>query len=247
MSDTKQTTYDWSNDSQECVEGLKLDHDTEYEFILEGFSKHDMKTKDGTIITYKKGPSEGEPVLMYTFEWKMIETNIVIKDDYFVKDKYRVNENSPELEDDIVKVSRKLGYNPVLGGKFSVADFVQIGMKIKARLKYRAPTKAGERLDEERGVIVTESGAEKKAFDAIDIDTIVLDGESSGGDSQQEIPEEIPAATIKEVQDLIKAGKCKKFADLATQINKFVKTNPEKHKALLSAAMNLNQQGKLKF
>lgn len=242
---SEQQQFDWSNDSQECVEGLKFDHETEYEFTLANFTKHNLVNKEKEIITFKKGDREGQPILMYTFEWKEGQTNVVFKDDYFVQDSYRVNENSPELEDPLVKVSRKLGYNPVLGGRFSVGDFVHVGTKIRAKLMYRKPTKSGETLDEARGVIIGAGGKESKAFDTIDVSTIVLDGESVP--EQQTIEDEIPPEVVKEIQGLVNAApKCKKFSDLAAKINKLGAKDAAKFQ-LLAPAMSLNQQGKLKF
>ena len=42
-----QQQFDWSKDSAECVEGLKFDLDTTYEFTLDNFTKHEMVKKVG--------------------------------------------------------------------------------------------------------------------------------------------------------------------------------------------------------
>lgn len=247
MAEQQQQQFDWSNDSQECVEGLKFDHDTEYTFVLDNFTKHDMHRKNGELITFKKGDKEGEAILMYTFEWKETQTNVKFKDDYFVQDSYRVNENSPELEDALVKTSRKLGYSPVLGGRFSVADFVHIGMGIQAKLKYRVPTKAGETLDEARGVIIGADGKETKAYDTIDVETIALDGETTAADTQQELAA-IDPKIVAELNGMIASvPKCKKFSDLSGKIIKLCAKDQVRLKSLMEPAMQLNGQGKLKF
>jgi hypothetical protein len=228
-----QKQFDWSKDSAECVEGLKFDLDTMYEFILDNFSKHNLVKKDGSIVKYKKGDREGQEMLMYTAGFKELQTNVIFKLDFFVQDTYRVNENAPETEDDFVKFSRKLGYAPVLGGRFSPSDFIHLGAKIAAKLKEQAQNDA-------------DKAAGKKPYNTIDISTIVLDGEG-GADSQQEIPEEIPEEIVKEIQDLINAApKSKKFSDLAGKINKLGAKDKSKFE-LLEPAMQLNQSGRLKF
>ena len=225
----EQQQFDWSNDAAECVEGLKFDTGVEYQFVLDSFTKHNMVRKDGSTVKYKKGDKEGQDVLQYTFHWKEVQTNTIFKLDYFVQDRYRVNENAPETEDEMVKLSRKLGYNPVLGGHYSPSDFVHLGTKITAVLKEQPQSDA-------------DKAAGKKPYTMIDVDSIVLDGEA-GVDSQQEIDDGIPADIVAEIQALVNAApKCKKFSDLAGKINK-----GKLAAKLLAPAMTLNQQGKLKF
>lgn len=230
-----QTQFDWSQDSAECVEGLKFDLDTRYGFILDNFTKHDMTRKDGSKVLYKKGEKEGQPVLMYTAGFKEVQTKVLFKLDFFVQETYRVNENAPETEDDFVRFSRKLGYNPVLGGRFSPADFIKIGMAITAKLKEQDQTEEQKK-------------ANKKAYNTIDVDTIELDeGGSVAGAGQQDLPADVPEETIQELQALINtAPKCKKFADLAGKINKLGAKDKSKFD-LLEPAMQANQAGRLKF
>lgn len=233
-----QQQFDWSKDSGECVEGLKFDLDARYGFILDNFTKHDMTRKDGSKVLYKKGEKEGQPVLMYTAAFKEEQTGVVFKSDFFVQDTYRVNENAPETEDDFVRFSRKLGYNPVLGtkedpGRFSPSDFIKIGLRITAKLKEQSLT------DEQKK-------ANKKAYNEIDVETISLEeGGEAGG--QQDLPAEVPEAVVKELQALINAApKAKKFADLAGKINKLGAKDKAKFD-LLEPAMQANAAGKLKF
>jgi len=247
-----QQQFDWSKDSAECVEGLKFDLDTTYEFTLDNFTKHEMVKKDGTKVLYKKGDKEGQPVLMYTAHFKELQTTAMFKLDFFVQDRYRVNENAPETEDDFVKFSRKLGYAPILGtkeepGRFAPADFIHLGIKISANLKYQVPTSTNEKLDEATGQITDLSGnVLRKAYTQIDVDTIVLDGDNAT-DSQESLPEEISDDVKKELQDLISAApKCKKFADLMAKINKAGAKDKSKFE-LIGPAMQLNQNGQLKF
>src|SRR5512138_1906900 len=231
-SDSKpaQQQFDWTKDSAECVEGIKFDLDNTYSFILDEFTKHDMRRKDGSTVTYKSGEKQGKPVLMYTALWKEEQTKVKFKLDYFVQDQYRVNENAPETEDDFVKLSRKLGYKPILGGRFSPNDFIHLGTKISAKLMVQPQSDA-------------DKAAGKKAYNTIDVDSIILEGEV-GGDSQQEIPDEIPADVEKEIVALAKG--CKKFSDLAGKINKMGAKDAAKFD-LLEPAMKLNQVGKIKF
>lgn len=228
-----QQTFDWSNDSAECVEGLKFDLGVPYAFTLDNFTKHNLVRKNGEVVCYKTGDREGQPIMMYTAHWKMVDVNVTFKLDFFVQDKYRVNENAPETEDEFVKFSRKLGYNPVLNGKFSPSDFIHLGMKISAELKEQAQSDS-------------DKAAGKKAYNTIDIDTILLDGESST-DSQQEIKEEITEEVVKEINAIINtAPKCKKFNELTARISKLGAKDKSKFD-LLEPAMTLNSQGRLKF
>ena len=229
-----QQQFDWTTDSAECVEGLKFDLDARYGFILDNFTKHDMTRKDGSRVLYKKGDREGQPVLMYTAAFKEEQTNVIFKSDFFVQETYRVNENAPETEDDFVRFSRKLGYNPLLGGKFSPADFIKIGMRITAKLKEQPLT------DEQKK-------ANKKAYNEIDIDTISLEEGGEAGGGQQDLPAEVSDEIVKELQALINAApKAKKFADLAGKINKQGAKDKTKFD-LLEPAMQANASGKLKF
>ena len=228
-----QQTFDWTQDSAECIEGLKFDLETQYDFVLDNFTKHNLTRKDGSRVVYsEKAKKAGQEILMYTFFWKEQQSNIVFKQDFFVQDQYRVNEHAPETEDELVQMSRKLGYNPVLGGRFAVGDFVHLGTKIAAKLKLKALTDA-------------EKAAGKKAFNTIDISTIVLDGESAS-DSQQNLAD-IDADALEELNKLIKEKPaCKKFSDLTAKINKLGAKDSEKFK-LLEPAMLAKDAGLLNF
>jgi hypothetical protein len=229
-----QQQFDWSKDSGECVEGLKFDLGVPYTFILDNFTKHDLVRKDNTRVLYKKGDREGQPVLMYTAAFKEEQTGVIFKSDFFVQDTYRVNENAPETEDDFVRFSRRLGYNPILGGQFSPKDFITIGMRISAKLK------AQDLTDDQKK-------AGKKAYNEIDVDSITLEEGGATGGGQDSLPEQVSDEVVKQLQALInQAPKAKKFADLAAKINKA----GAKDKAmfdLLAPAMQANQEGKLKF
>lgn len=232
MPENTQQQFDWSKDSGECVEGIKFDLETDYTFTLSDFTKHNMIRKDGSHVTYKKGPKAGQDVLMYTAAFKEDETNAEFKLNFFVQDTYRVNENAPETEDDFVAFSRKLGYNPVLGGKFSPADFIHLGTKITARLKLQDQSEEDKK-------------AGKKAYNEIDVSTITLAGENAI-DSQTEV-DDVPEETIAKLQKLIDAApKCKKFADLAAKINK-AGAKDKSMFDLLEPAMHANDKHLLKF
>lgn len=229
-----QQQFDWAKDSADLVEGLKFDIGVDYAFVLDEFSKHDMRKKGSTTpILYKKGDRAGQPVLMYTATFKEQETSVKFKLDFFVQERYRVNEAAPETEDDFVAFSRKLGYNPVLGGHFSPADFIHLGTQITAQLKEQPQTDA-------------DKAAGKKPYNMIDVKTIVL-GEDGGSGSSADAPSEISDDVISELQKMIDtAPKCKKFADLAGKINKLAAKDKSKFE-LLEPAMRANDQHKLKF
>ena len=70
--------------------------------------------------------------------------------------------------------------------------------------------------------------ADGKVYNTIDISTIQCDGVA---DTQQEIPEEIPAVIVAEIKALAKG--CKKQSELTSKINKAKKF------ALLTFAMQL--------
>lgn len=235
MADNKvqQQQFDWSKDSGECVEGVKFDLGVPYEFTLADFQKHNVIRKDGSVVVYSKGRNAGQPMLKYTAFWKEDQTGVEFRTSFFVQDSYRVNENAPETEDDFVRFSRKLGYNPVLGGKFAPADFIHLGTKITAELMEREQSEADKK-------------AGKKAYSEINIETITLAGENAT-DSQADLPEEIPEEIITKLQRLIDAApKCKKFPELAAKINKAGAKDKSMFE-LLEPAMRASEQKLLKF
>lgn len=245
-NETVQEQFDWQKETAKCVEGLKFDLDQDYKFELDfdGVSLHTIAKKlaDGSseTILYKKGDRAGKPIKMFTIPFKETETNVAFKMEFFQNDSYRINPQNPELEDAIVKLSRKLGYNPVLDGDFSVADFIKPGIVITAKLMYQPPTEKGYTVDEKTGMILNALGKDvRKAYKTIDIDTITLGEGGSSGETQESI-EKVDAETQKEVQDLAKG--CKKFAELVTKINKAKLTDK-----LLDPAMKMKEQGLLKF
>jgi len=228
-----QEQFDWMQDSAKCVEGLKFDLDKDYTFdlVFEEISKHPMKRgtgDDAEVIVYKKGEKKGQPVMMYTIPFKERESGVAFKVDFFANDSYRVNPENPELEDAIVKFSRKLGYSPVLDGDFSLADFLKPGIAITARLKER------ELTDDQK-----KKG--KKAYNEIDIDTIVLEGESAGeSGSTQESIEEVSKEDQEKVQKYLKESKAKKLGELTTYLSK------KKEFKLVEAAIRMKEQGLIK-
>jgi hypothetical protein len=241
-----QEQFDWQKETAKCVEGLKFDLDQDYKFELDydDVSLHTIAKKlpDGTFepILYKKGENKDQPIKMYTFPFKETETTVTFKTEFFHNKTYRVNPQNPELEDAIVKFSRKLGYNPMLDGDFSVPDFIKPGIVITARLMYQQPTEKGYSIDEKTGMVLNAAGKEvRKAYKTIDIDTIVLGEGGSGGETQEAL-EKVEPAVQKEIQDLAKG--CKKFAELVTKINKAKLTDK-----LLDPAMKMKEQGLLKF
>jgi hypothetical protein len=235
----EQQQFDWQKETAKCVEGLKFDTEQDYKFELvsEEVSLHTIG-KEAPVL-FKKGPKAGTPVKMYTFPFREVESNVMFKLEFFHNDSYKINPTNPELEDDLVRLSRKVGYNPVLDGNFTVADFVKPGLAFTAKLCFQKPTKAGQKVDEARGVVVNAAGEEVgKAYKTIDIDTIVMsDGSSSG---QGTLPEPINADDEKAVLALAKG--CKKFSELVSKINK------EKRKdELLDVSMRMKEKGTLKF
>ena len=229
-----QEQFDWMQDSAKCVEGLKFDLDKDYIFdlVFEEISKHQIKRgsgDDAEVILYKKGDKKGQPVLMYTIPFKERESGVVFKTDFFANDSYRVNPENPELEDEIVNFSRKLGYSPVLNGDFSLADFLKPGIAITARLKERELTDDQKRKG-------------KKAYNEIDISSVVLEGESpSAGDDHQEAIEEVSHEDQEKVQKYLKESKAKKLGELTTFLSK------KKEFKLVEAAIRMKEQGLIKI
>lgn len=217
-----QEQFDWTKETAKCVEGLKFDTEQDYTFelVFEDVSLHTLKRKDGTFVMYQKGDKAGQPVRMYTFPFREVESDVSFKLDFFHNEQYRVNPTNPELEDDIVKLSRKFGYSPVLNGNFSPADFIKPGIVFTARLK-ELPAKEGQ-----------------KPYKTIDISTIQL-GENNAGDTQSKVSEPSDAEQ-KEILALAKG--CKKFSELVAKINKTTKKDE-----YLDAAMRMKETGKLKF
>ena len=252
MAEDTQEQFDWMQDSAKCVEGLKFDLNKDYTFdlVFEEISKHTMKRGKGDeaeVILYKKGDKKGQPVMMYTVPFKERETGVEFKLDFFANDSYRVNPENPELEDEIVTFSRKLGYQPVVDGEFSLKDFLQPGLAIVARLMYQKPTKPGEELDEKTGKIVDSHGKPlRNAYTGINIDTIVKEGESgesadeSSGGKQAEI-EEISKDDQEKIQQAIKDSKAKKMGDLTTYLSK------KKMFKLVEIALRMKDQGLIKL
>lgn len=219
----EQQQFDWQKETAKCVEGLKFDLENEYQFeiVFENVSLHDIvkKNEDGTSTTvvYKKGEKAGQPIKMYTIPFRELNSNVEFKLEFFHNDSYRVNPANPELEDEIVQLSRKLGYNPVLDGNFSIRDFIKPGIAFTAKLKELPPSKNG------------------KVYKTIDISTINA-SESGSTEKQAELSEGV----VEEVMEMKKG--CKRFADLVSKINKAGKNDE-----LLDVAMNLKEQGKIKF
>ena len=218
----EQQQFDWQKETAKCVEGLKFDLEQDYTFELQfdGVSLHTMTRKDGTEVVFKKGERAGMPVKMYTFPFLEKESEIVFKLDFFHGDRYKVNPANPELEDEIVLFSRKLGYNPVVDGNFSIGDFINPGITFTAKLK-ELPAKEGA-----------------KAYKTIDIATIEVVGSGPSG-SQSKVSEPSDAEQ-REILALAKG--CKKFSELVSRINKTAKKDE-----YLDAAMRMKETGKLKF
>ena len=229
MEDT-QDQFDWMEESAKCVEGLKFDLDQRYvfELIFGEVSLHLLKRKDGTVITYQKGDRAGQPIKMYTFPFKEANSNVTFKLDFFANESYRVNPENPELEDEIVRFSRKLGYSPVLDGNFAPKDFITPGLKFTAMLK-------------EQELTEDQKKAGKKAYNQIDIDTIELDGEAGSSSGGQQQLEDVPEDVQKKVQDAVKASKAKKFQELSAYLSKNKKFD------LIEPALLMKEQGLIKL
>jgi len=237
-----QQQFDWANETAKCIEGLKLDLEREYHFELldTEVSLHEIGKDGEPPICYKKGPLAGQPIKMYTFPFRETQLNLEFKLDFFHSDSYRVNPTNPELEDSIVRFSRKLGYNPVVNGNFSIRDFVVPGIAFTAELEELAPK--GTYFDKD-GMLFSKDGkpvdrANYKIYKGIKIDTIKLDGGSASA-GQQKINE-----PSKDVINKVKAlaEGCKKFPELVKKISA-----EEKSDELLNAAMMMKSNGTLKF
>jgi hypothetical protein len=218
-----QDTFNWQNESADVVEGLKFDENTDYTFRLDTVDPVIVKRKDGTVVLR----NDGTPSKKLTLKWTELTTKVGFKMDLWVNDRERVNPGNPELESENVKLSRKLGYNPVLGGKFSFPDFLKVGMEIEAKL-----------------IPVTSKGKDgtEKVFMNIDNSTVHLVGEAP--DTQAQIPDAPSADVVKEIQALAKG--CKRIQDLNAKINKLGAKDPSKFQ-LLQHAISLAESGQIKF
>lgn len=219
----EQETFNWMNETADVVEGLKFDNDVDYTFRLESVDPTIVKRKDGSVVLR----NDGTPSKKLTLKWVELQSKVNFKMDLWVNQRERVNPENIELESDNVKLSRKLGYNPILGGKFSFTDFLKIGMEIEARL---IPVTSKDKDGRER------------TFNNIDVSTVRLLG--AAPDTQANIPEAVPQDIVKELVALSKG--CKRLSDLTSKINKLGAKDPSKFQ-LLSPAMQLAEQGVIKF
>lgn len=220
---SEQETFNWMTESADVVEGLKFDTDVDYTFRLDSIDPLIVKRKDGSTVLR----NDGTPSKKLTLKWVELSTKVGFKMDLWVNDRERVNPSNPEIESDNVKLSRKLGYSPVLGGKFSFGDFLKVGMEIEAKL---VPVTSKDKEGKER------------TFNNLDQASVRLVGDAP--DSQAQIPDMPSSDIIKELQALAKG--CKRLSDLTAKINKLGAKDPAKFQ-LLQPAMQLAEQGVIKF
>lgn len=223
---SEQETFNWMEESSNVVEGLKFDTDVDYTFALDSVDPSIVKRKDGSVVLRK----DGTPSKKLALKWAERTTKVGFRMDVWVNDNERVNPANPELESDNVKLSRKLGYSPVLGGRFAFGDFLKVGMEIEARL---IPVTSKDKEGKER------------TFNNIDVSTIRLVGDSGDSrDTQAQIPDAPSPEVVKELLALAKG--CKKISDLNAKISKLGAKDPSKFQ-LISVAMQLVEQGIIKF
>lgn len=219
----EQETFNWMDESADVVEGLKFDTDIDYEFRLDLVDPLIVKRKDGSVVLR----NDGTPSKKLALKWVELTSKVGFKMDLWVNDKERVNPANPEIESENVKLSRRLGYSPVLGGRFAFPDFLKVGMQIEAKL---IPVESKDK------------DGKVRTFNNIDMTTVRLVG--SSGDSQQQIPDAPSSDVVKELQALAKG--CKKLSDLTGKINKLGAKDPAKFQ-LLQPAMQMAEQGIIKF
>lgn len=243
----QQQQFDWMKEVSTCVEGLKLDLETEYHFELaksvpDSVSLHTIGKPGEPPLLFKEGQKAGQPIKMYTILFRETGLNLEFKMDFFHNESYRINPGNPELEDEIVKFSRKVGYNPSLGGDFRVSDFIREGLSFTAKLKELAPkgtyfNESGVLLSKKDNTAVDRSTV--KIYKGIDINTIKLDASVKPISNQTGITK--PSDEIvKKIQELAKT--CKKFPELVKKINA-----EDDADVLLDAAMMMKSNGELKF
>lgn len=222
MAET-QDTFNWMEESADVVEGLKFDTEIDYTFRLDSVEPSIVKRKDGSVVLR----NDGTPSKKLSLKWVELTSKVGFKMDLWVNDRERVNPANPEIESENVKLSRRLGYNPVLGGKFAFPDFLKVGMEIEAKL-----------------IPVTSKDAKgvERTFNNIDMNTVRLVGDAP--DEQTQIPAGPSPEVVKEIQALAKG--CKKISDLTGKINKLAAKDPSKFQ-LLQPAMQLAEQGVIKF
>lgn len=220
---SEQETFNWMNESADVVEGLKFDTDVDYTFRLDSVDPTIVKRKDGSTVLR----NDGTPSKKLALKWVELSTKVGFKMDLWVNDRERVNPTNPEIESDNVKLSRKLGYSPILGGKFSFGDFLKVGMEIEAKL---VP------------VVSKDAKGNERTFNNIDQSSVRLVGDAP--DTQTQIPDMPSSDIVKELQTLAKG--CKRLSDLTAKINKLGAKDPAKFQ-LLQPAMQLAEQGVIKF
>ena len=220
---SEQETFNWMNESADVVEGLKFDTDVDYTFRLDSVDPTIVKRKDGSTVLR----NDGTPSKKLALKWVELSTKVGFKMDLWVNDRERVNPTNPEIESDNVKLSRKLGYSPILGGKFSFGDFLKVGMEIEAKL---VP------------VVSKDAKGNERTFNNIDQSSVRLVGDAP--DTLTQIPDMPSSDIVKELQTLAKG--CKRLSDLTAKINKLGAKDPAKFQ-LLQPAMQLAEQGVIKF
>ncbi len=217
----QQQQFDWHKESGKCVEGLRLAVGEDIEFELD-YDNIELKAAMKKQPDGSKIPLTDKKTGAVRKTWRIpfieVQSKITKNLDFWANDNYRVNQNAPEVEDDFVKFSRRLGYNPVLGGDFVPEDFLKRGTRIICQLKPQNPSDPANKYTE------------------IDISTIRL-ADGSGGESQASLPDD--PELVAEVLGLVD-DKVKKFSDLVKKINTAKRT-----KDLLPVAMKMKSDGTL--
>lgn len=215
----EQQQFDWHKESSKCVEGLRLavGEDLEFELDYDNVELKAATKKDGTVVTRK----DGTVSKVWRIPFIEVQSKLSKRLDFWANENMRVNQNTPEVEDEFVKFSRRLGYNPQLGGDFVPEDFLKRGTRIIAKLKERPDA----------------TNPEKK-YTEIDVTTIRLADGSGASDSQTPLADD--SELISEVLTMAEDSKLKKFSDLVAKINKAKRT-----KDLLPVAMKMKTDGVL--
>lgn len=228
MAETQQQ-FDWHKESSKCVEGLRLavGEDLEFELDYDNVELKQALKKDSSGNKIPSLNNDGTPKKIWSIPVIEVQSKITkyLTDEkgysFWANANVRVNPNTPEVEDAIVRLSRRLGYNPQLGGDFVPEDFLKRGLRFVAQLV--------EYQDEKDPT---------KKYTRIDMNTIRLADGSGPSDSQAPLADD--SELISEVLTIAEDAKLKKFSDLVAKINKAKRT-----KDLLPVAMKMKTDGVL--
>jgi hypothetical protein len=216
MPEAQQQQFDWHKESGKCIEGLRLPigEDLTFELDYDNVELKAATRKDGSVVLRK----DGTVSKIWKIPFIEVQSKVSRRLDFWHSDTPRVNPNNPEVEDDFVKFSRRLGYSPVVGGDFIPEDFLKRGLRIIAQLAEEvSPTDP------------------TKKFSNIVLTSVRLESAGASASAQETLPSDDPEL---QAEVLGMAEDCAKFSDLVKKINKAKRTQD-----LLPVASKMKKDG----